>query len=222
MGVLNVTPDSFSDGGEFFDTDAAVSHALRMAEEGAAFIDVGGESTRPGAAAVGADEELRRVIPVIERLRGAKQRADLHTNLLGQAVLSEFGRRGWLDKWIRRTRKHYAMKLEFTRAAMARHFPPEAQCTFPEGGMAVWVELPPALDAAELLVKAQDQGGNFAPSRYFYFQQPRHNAFRLCFTTLPNEQIEKGLGILGSLLRTEVRKAGLRRKSVAMANVALV
>ena len=159
---------------------------------------------------------------VIERLRGAKQRADLHTNLLGQAVLNEFGRRGWLDKWIRRTRKHYAMKLEFTRAAMDRCFPPEAQCTFPEGGMAVWVELPPSLDAVELLVKAQDQKVNFAPSRYFYFQQPQHNAFRLCFTTLPNEQIEKGIEILGSLLRLEVRKAGVRRKSVGMANVALV
>ena len=159
---------------------------------------------------------------VIERLRGAKQRADLHTNLLGQAVLNEIGRRGWLDKWIRRTRRHYAMKLDFIRAAMARHFPPEARCTFPEGGMAVWVELPPGLDAAELLVKAQDQKVNFAPSRYFYFQQPQRNAFRLCFTTLPNEQIEKGIDILGSLLRAEVRKAGTRRNSAAMANVALV
>jgi dihydropteroate synthase len=71
MGVLNVTPDSFSDGGEFFDTETAVSQALRMAEEGAVFIDVGGESTRPGAAPVSASEELRRVIPVIERLRDA-------------------------------------------------------------------------------------------------------------------------------------------------------
>lgn len=71
MGVLNVTPDSFSDGGRFLDTEAAVRHGLMLAEEGAAFIDVGGESTRPGAAAVGVEEELRRVIPVIERLRGA-------------------------------------------------------------------------------------------------------------------------------------------------------
>lgn len=71
MGVLNVTPDSFSDGGRFFDADAAVRHGVRLAEEGAAFIDVGGESTRPGAEAVGVGEELRRVIPVIERLRGA-------------------------------------------------------------------------------------------------------------------------------------------------------
>ena len=68
MGVLNVTPDSFSDGGRFFDTGAAVAHGLAMAEEGAAFIDVGGESTRPGAEAVGVEEELGRVIPVIERL----------------------------------------------------------------------------------------------------------------------------------------------------------
>jgi len=71
MGVLNVTPDSFSDGGRFFDTDKAVAHGRALAEEGAAFIDVGGESTRPGAAPVGIDEELRRVIPVIERLRAA-------------------------------------------------------------------------------------------------------------------------------------------------------
>ena len=69
MGVLNVTPDSFSDGGEFFSTDKAMEHGLIMAKEGAQIIDVGGESTRPGSEAVSADEELRRVIPVIERLR---------------------------------------------------------------------------------------------------------------------------------------------------------
>ena len=68
MGVLNVTPDSFSDGGAFLDPDAAVTHAKRMAGEGADLVDVGGESTRPGAEPVPADEELRRVMPVIERL----------------------------------------------------------------------------------------------------------------------------------------------------------
>ena len=71
MGVLNVTPDSFSDGGRFVSVAAAVEQGVRMAAEGAALIDVGGESTRPGAAAVGTAEELRRVIPVIERLRAA-------------------------------------------------------------------------------------------------------------------------------------------------------
>jgi dihydropteroate synthase len=71
MGVVNVTPDSFSDGGRFFSVEAAVEHGVRLAGEGAALVDVGGESTRPGAEPVGAEEELERVIPVIERLRAA-------------------------------------------------------------------------------------------------------------------------------------------------------
>ena len=69
MGVLNVTPDSFSDGGSFLDREAAVEHALELASLGADIIDVGGESTRPGAEAVGVEEELRRVVPVIRDLR---------------------------------------------------------------------------------------------------------------------------------------------------------
>ena len=68
MGVVNVTPDSFSDGGTFDDDAAAVRHARRLVEEGAAIVDVGGESTRPGAAPVSAEEELRRVVPVVEGL----------------------------------------------------------------------------------------------------------------------------------------------------------
>ncbi|MGI8667854.1 MAG: dihydropteroate synthase [Jatrophihabitans sp.] len=68
MGVLNVTPDSFSDGGRYTDLDAAVAHALQMSEQGADLIDVGGESTRPGAVRVPAEEEARRVLPVIRRL----------------------------------------------------------------------------------------------------------------------------------------------------------
>lgn len=68
MGILNVTPDSFSDGGRFTHIDAALQQARRMVEEGACFIDVGGESTRPGAQPVSAQEELDRVIPVIERI----------------------------------------------------------------------------------------------------------------------------------------------------------
>lgn len=70
MGVLNVTPDSFSDGGAYLEPDAAEAHAQRMAAAGADLIDVGGESTRPGAEPVPAPEELRRVMPVIERLAG--------------------------------------------------------------------------------------------------------------------------------------------------------
>jgi dihydropteroate synthase len=68
MGVLNVTPDSFSDGGEFVDVELALEHALQMAADGAQIIDVGGESTRPGAEAVSEAEEVARVVPVISRL----------------------------------------------------------------------------------------------------------------------------------------------------------
>ncbi|MEW2222227.1 dihydropteroate synthase [Streptomyces sp. NPDC006990] len=70
MGVVNVTPDSFSDGGRWFDTEAAVKHGLDLVAQGADLVDVGGESTRPGAARVGEDEELRRVLPVVRGLTG--------------------------------------------------------------------------------------------------------------------------------------------------------
>jgi dihydropteroate synthase len=72
MGVVNVTPDSFSDGGAFDDPAAAVAHGRRLAAEGAAILDIGGESTRPGADPVPVEEELRRVIPVVEGLAGAR------------------------------------------------------------------------------------------------------------------------------------------------------
>ena len=68
MGIVNVTPDSFSDGGAHFDADSAIAHGLQLAEEGAAILDIGGESTRPGAQEIPIEEELRRTIPVIEAL----------------------------------------------------------------------------------------------------------------------------------------------------------
>lgn len=71
MGVVNVTPDSFSDGGRYYELDTAVAHALRLVQEGADIVDVGGESTRPGAKPVGLEEELRRVLPVVRDLAAA-------------------------------------------------------------------------------------------------------------------------------------------------------
>ncbi|MEO8164369.1 MAG: dihydropteroate synthase [Betaproteobacteria bacterium] len=68
MGIVNVTPDSFSDGGRYFDTAQAVEHATRLVEEGADLIDIGAESSRPGAESIGADEELQRLLPVLEKL----------------------------------------------------------------------------------------------------------------------------------------------------------
>lgn len=73
MGIVNVTPDSFSDGGNAFDADAAIAQALRLAEEGAQIVDIGGESTRPGATSVDAREQIRRVIPVITAIRASSR-----------------------------------------------------------------------------------------------------------------------------------------------------
>jgi len=75
MGIVNVTPDSFSDGGRYLDAAAAVDHALELVAQGAEILDIGGESTRPGAAPVGEAEELRRVLPVLEQLAGRTRAA---------------------------------------------------------------------------------------------------------------------------------------------------
>ena len=77
MGILNVTPDSFSDGGRYLASAAAIEHGVALAAEGAAMIDVGGESTRPGAEPVALAEELRRVLPVIEGLAAAGLEAEV-------------------------------------------------------------------------------------------------------------------------------------------------
>ena len=85
MGVVNVTPDSFSDGGLFLEAGAAVEHGLRLAGEGAAILDVGGESTRPGAQPVSEEEELQRVLPVVAGLAGAGARVSIDTTKLAVA-----------------------------------------------------------------------------------------------------------------------------------------
>jgi dihydropteroate synthase len=96
MGIVNVTPDSFSDGGLYLDPGAAVVHGLELADAGAAILDVGGESTRPGAMPVGADEELRRVVPVIEELASAEDApgVELSVDTSKARVASEALKRG--------------------------------------------------------------------------------------------------------------------------------
>jgi dihydropteroate synthase len=86
MGVVNVTPDSFSDGGMFADAAAAVAHGARLAAEGADLVDVGGESTRPGSEPVPADEELRRVVPVVAGLAAAGVAVSVDTSKAGVAA----------------------------------------------------------------------------------------------------------------------------------------
>src|SRR4051794_6562207 len=85
MGILNVTPDSFSDGGEWFDGDAAVEHARELIADGADILDVGGESTRPGADPVSEPEELRRIVPVVEQTAGLGAQVSVDTSKLAVA-----------------------------------------------------------------------------------------------------------------------------------------
>ena len=96
MGVVNVTPDSFSDGGRFLPAEAAVAHGVRLFEEGAALIDIGGESTRPGAAPVSVEEELRRVVPAVEGLSKAVPQAIISVDtsrpeVIRQAIVAGAG-----------------------------------------------------------------------------------------------------------------------------------
>jgi dihydropteroate synthase len=80
MGVVNVTPDSFSDGGLFLDPEKAITHGVELVDEGADILDIGGESTRPGAEPVDAEEELRRVLPVVERLSSSNAQISIDTS----------------------------------------------------------------------------------------------------------------------------------------------
>src|SRR5215208_5840859 len=91
MGVLNVTPDSFSDGGSFYDPAAAIAHGLDLVVQGADIVDVGGESTRPGATPIDADEELRRVRPVVRALaaNGVTVSIDTTRAVVAEAALAE-------------------------------------------------------------------------------------------------------------------------------------
>jgi len=88
MGVVNITPDSFADGGRFLEAPAAVAHARQLAEEGAEIIDIGGESTRPGAAPVSEAEELQRVIPVLEKIRDLCVSVDTRRPAVMRAALA--------------------------------------------------------------------------------------------------------------------------------------
>src|SRR5277367_1617454 len=117
----------------------------------------------------------------IERLRLVKQSTDLHTDQLAQASLAEFVRRGYLARHLARIKKVYLGRLEAIEAALEKHMPEETTWTRPEGGMSVWVTLPPGFDAGELLIHVRERGVLFVPGRHFYFQNPQPNTLRLGF-----------------------------------------
>jgi 2-aminoadipate transaminase len=142
--------------------------------------------------------------PLIDRLRQAKEAADLHTDQLSQAVLLEFVESGRLEAHRFRVRKAGAERLAATIEGCRRCLPPGARWTEPEGGMNVWVRLPAPLDAGELLQRARKEGVAFLPGRYFAVGQPDPGALRLSFAGLPPEKIREGLAVLGRILASEM------------------
>jgi DNA-binding transcriptional MocR family regulator len=158
----------------------------------------------------------------IERLRLVKQTTDLHTDQLAQATLAEFLRRGLFAKHLVKMRKVYASRLVALDEALRKYMPEDARWTRPEGGMCLWLELPPGFDASELLIHVKERGVLFAPGRYFYVQGPLPNTLRLGFASLDEKQITRGVATLAELLRVEMRKRERGVRRAERSRVALV
>jgi 2-aminoadipate transaminase len=158
----------------------------------------------------------------IERLRMVKQTTDLHTDQLAQAVLAEFLRRGLFTKHVAKMRKVYTARLMALDEALRKHMPEETRWTRPEGGMCLWLELPPGFDASELLIHVKERGVLFAPGRYFYVQGPLPNTLRLGFAGLDEKQIARGVMTMADLLRVEMRKRQRGVRRAERSRVALV
>ena len=158
----------------------------------------------------------------IERLRQVKQTTDLHTDQLAQATLAEFLRRGYFSKHLAKMRKVYALRLSALDEALRKNMPEETRWTRPEGGMCLWVELPPGFDANELLIHAKERGLLFAPGRYFYVQSHLPNTLRLGFANLDEKELTRGVVTLADLLRVEMKKRQRGVRRAERSRVALV
>lgn len=159
---------------------------------------------------------------VIERLRVVKLSTDLHTDQLAQATLGEFVRRGYLARHLARMRKVYRSRLEALEEALAKQMPPETSWTHPEGGMCLWLSLPPGFDAAELLIHVRERGVLFVPGRYFYLQHPQPNTLRLGFAAVDEKRIARGVQILADTLKQELRKRHRGARVESTGRVALI
>ncbi|MES2741407.1 MAG: PLP-dependent aminotransferase family protein [Pseudomonadota bacterium] len=142
--------------------------------------------------------------PLVRRLELAKQAADLHTSQLTQMVVHEVIKDGFLDRHIPTIRALYGQQCQAMLEALGQHFPPGTSWTKPEGGMFIWVTLPPHIDAMRLLEEAIARKVAFVPGAPFYANAPQTNTLRLSFVTVPPERIREGIAILGQLISSKI------------------
>jgi len=138
--------------------------------------------------------------PIISKLVQIKQATDLHTSTLTQMAVYETIKDGFLDQHLPAVREIYRKQCGYMLEAVQAHFPSTASWTQPEGGMFIWVTLPPHIDAHELLARAVAQNVAFVPGAPFFANEARHNTLRLSFVTVPEARIREGIAILGRLI----------------------
>jgi GntR family transcriptional regulator/MocR family aminotransferase len=152
---------------------------------------------------------------VIDHLNIAKQNCDLHASLLTQAAIHEFSKHGLLAKHIKRVKRAYAQRRDLMLEALEKHFPSEATWSKPHGGMAIWVKLPPSLNASEILLLSAENGVTFSPGEHFYSGVPPKNMMRLCFTIAGPPAIEEGIRKLGAIVKGRLsnlkKQVGVRK-----------
>ena len=144
--------------------------------------------------------------PLIEKLTETKQWSDLHTDQLSQAVLLQFSVSGRLEQHRQRMLVAGRERLEAALEACATYLPAGTKFTRPRGGMSLWVELPAPLDAAELLPRAEREGVNYLPGRFFAVSRPQPNGLRLSFAGMTPEEIRSGLAVLGRIFHEALER----------------
>jgi 2-aminoadipate transaminase len=141
---------------------------------------------------------------LIAHLSAAKRRSDLHTSVLAQAAIYEFSRRGLIAKHIKRLKKVHAERRDAMLAALEKYFPDESTWTRPEGGMAIWVAMPEAMDANQVLRESIEKGVVFSPGEHFYSNLAPANMARLSFSTATPAAIEEAVKRLGAILKARL------------------
>jgi 2-aminoadipate transaminase len=144
--------------------------------------------------------------PLIEKLTEAKQWSDLHTDQLSQAVLLRFAESGRLEQHRQQMLAAGRERLHAVLSACEKYLPAGTTFTRPRGGMSLWIRLPAALDAGELLPRAEREGVTYLPGKYFSVSQPEPNSLRVSFAGMTPDQIRSGIAILGRIFQNELER----------------